>query len=190
MEAMRVNTNYITFKLFGLNVLFYTLQQITPLIENLFILYLPHLSSRPWMLISAMFLHGSLNHLFQNMFALLMFGLTLEQIIGKTKFLSVYLVTGIIGNIAGLIFYPAIPSLGASGAIMGVIGALTLLRPFTIVYFVGLPLPLLFLSIAWILIDLTGMIFPEPGIGYAAHVFGFFSGVFIAKYILKRNNYY
>ena len=157
-----------------------------PFFENLLILYPPEFLHRPWMIVSAMFLHGSFNHLFENMFALLMFGITLEQIIGKKKFLFVYFATGIAGNIAGLFFYPTVPSLGASGAIMGVIGALTLISPFTIVYFVGLPLPLIFISAAWILIDLTGMIFPQPGIGYAAHVFGFASGLLVAWYLKKK----
>ncbi|RLG13764.1 MAG: hypothetical protein DRN66_03580 [Candidatus Nanohalarchaeota archaeon] len=186
MEAMKVNTNYVCFKLILLNVVFFVLQKAIPLVENALILYPLDLMSRPWMIVSAMFLHGNFNHLFQNMFALFMFGITLEQIIGKKKFLYIYFATGIIGNIAGLFFYPMSPSLGASGAIMGVIGALTLIRPYTIVYFVGLPLPLIFISAAWILIDLTGMFFPQPGIGYAAHVFGFFSGVIIAMYLKRK----
>ena len=181
MEAMKINTNFVCFKLIAINVFLFILQSITPIIDKLFILFPPDILTRPWMIITAMFLHGNLNHLFQNMFALLMFGLSLEQIIGKKKFLFIYFITGIIGNIAGLFFYPLSPSLGASGAIMGIIGALTIISPFTVVYLFGMPRPLLFLSATWILVDITGMFFPQEGIGYAAHVFGFFSGILIAK---------
>jgi len=80
-----------------------------------------------WRFVTAIFLHGSLTHLIFNLFALILFGLVLESLIGSNRFLLVFFSTGIIANIISFNFYPA--SLGASGAIMGIIGALTVSKP-------------------------------------------------------------
>ena len=78
-----------------------------------------------WRLITSMFLHGDPIHLLSNMFALLLFGATVEnnKSISKIKFLIIYFISGLIGNLFSLILLPldAI-SLGASGAIFGLIG--------------------------------------------------------------------
>ena len=83
-----------------------------------------------WNMISAAFLHGSWSHLLGNMFFLMFFGRKVEDLLGPAKFLLLYFaciylshLASIIGEMALPVWQGAIPSLGASGAIMGVVGA-------------------------------------------------------------------
>ena len=83
-----------------------------------------------WNMISAAFLHGSWSHLLGNMFFLMFFGRKVEDLLGPAKFLLLYFaciylshLASVIGEMALPVWQGAIPSLGASGAIMGVVGA-------------------------------------------------------------------
>jgi membrane associated rhomboid family serine protease len=76
-----------------------------------------------WRLITAAFLHYGPFHLLLNMFALYWFGSLLEQRIGSGKFLMLYLVSGLAGSAGALVWSPLTPTVGASGAIFGILGA-------------------------------------------------------------------
>src|SRR5438445_1744024 len=76
-----------------------------------------------WRLLTAAFLHYGPIHLAFNMFALYWFGSLLEQRIGSAKFLALYLVSGLAGSAGALLWSPLIPTVGASGAIFGILGA-------------------------------------------------------------------
>src|SRR5690242_15205515 len=76
-----------------------------------------------WRLITAMFLHSGFLHIAFNGYALLIFGQQIERFYGWARFLAVYFVAGLAGSIASFAFSPAI-SVGASGAIFGVMGAM------------------------------------------------------------------
>jgi rhomboid protease GluP len=76
-----------------------------------------------WRLFMPIFLHEGIMHLAVNSFSLYAVGPTVESIYGRRKFLLIYLVAGIMGNVASFIF-STVPSLGASGAIFGLMGAL------------------------------------------------------------------
>jgi membrane associated rhomboid family serine protease len=141
---------------------------------------------RPWTLLTSMFLHGSPMHLVFNMYALLIFGPLLEQRIGAKRFIIAYLGTGLL---AGLIasevarvcdFFP-LPqnfcfqsALGASGAILGIIGVTIVLMPnLGILLFFIIPMPLWVFGIIIALIDLFGI---TPGVASAAHLAGLSAG--------------
>ncbi len=79
---------------------------------------------QPWRLLTSIFLHGGLIHLAMNTFALLDLGYVLEQKIGKAMMAVVFLLSGIAGALASVIWHPASVGVGASGAIMGVAGTL------------------------------------------------------------------
>jgi rhomboid protease GluP len=81
------------------------------------------LSGQYWRLISHQFIHGSISHLFFNMYALVYLGLMIENKLGWKKYLFVYLVSGICGGLVSLIFHQEGVMMGASGAIMGLYGA-------------------------------------------------------------------
>jgi rhomboid protease GluP len=76
-----------------------------------------------WRLITATFLHGSLIHIFFNSFALYALGPESERIYGTARFLTLYFIAGLGGSVASYLMSPA-PSVGASGAIFGLIGGL------------------------------------------------------------------
>src|SRR5439155_3627323 len=76
-----------------------------------------------WWLITAAFLHYGPFHLLLNMFALYWFGSLLEQRIGSGRFLALYLVSGLAGSAGALLWSPLVPTVGASGAIFGILGA-------------------------------------------------------------------
>ena len=82
--------------------------------------------SRPWELVTAIFAHGSLEHLAMNMISLYWLGSLIEDIHGKAKMLIIFFVSGIVGNIAVVLFSNA-AALGASGSIFGLLGAAALL---------------------------------------------------------------
>jgi membrane associated rhomboid family serine protease len=109
-----------------------------------------------WRYLTAIFLHGGIGHLAYNVFALVLFGSILEKLIGGKRFLIVFFVTGILANLISVWFYSS--SLGASGAIFGVIGALVLVRPGLPIWAFGLPMPMFVAGILWAAGDLIGAV--------------------------------
>lgn len=140
--------------------------------------------SQPWRFVSAMFLHGDLVHLLYNLFALALFGSMLERIQGGRAFLLTFFATGIIANIVAVNFYSS--SLGASGAIFGVIGALVVLRPLLVVWAFGLPMPLFVAGIIWVAGDIIGTFIPS-NVGTIAHLSGVAIGLIIGVVYRFRN---
>jgi membrane associated rhomboid family serine protease len=79
-------------------------------------------------LITAAFLHGNLIHLGMNMFVLWIVGAPVEQAIGRGRFLALYIVSGLAGSAGAIIFSPHAVTVGASGAIFGILGAALVLE--------------------------------------------------------------
>ncbi|MEM2875209.1 MAG: rhomboid family intramembrane serine protease, partial [Candidatus Hadarchaeales archaeon] len=100
--------------------------------------------ARPWTLVTSMFMHGGVLHMLVNLIVLLSFGPALELRVGRRRFLCVYLGSGILAAAAQLLVIPPdVVVLGASGAILGVMGALTVLAPRTpVLLFFFIPMPL------------------------------------------------
>jgi membrane associated rhomboid family serine protease len=144
--------------------------------------------------ITSMFLHGSFLHIFGNMLFLAIFGPTVEDTIGRPRFLAFYLLGGLIALAAQVLVDPSStgPTLGASGAIAGVLGGYILLYPrarilslVLIVFFVTIvEVPALLLLGFWFLeqlyFGLAGLAAPlggGEGIAYFAHIGGFAFGL-------------
>ncbi|MEJ2635143.1 MAG: rhomboid family intramembrane serine protease [Calditrichia bacterium] len=89
-----------------------------------------------WQLVTYMFLHGGFGHIFFNMFALWMFGVELERTWGTREFLKFYFLTGIAAGISMVVFNwgSMVPTIGASGAIYGILAAYALFFPDRYVY--------------------------------------------------------
>jgi membrane associated rhomboid family serine protease len=81
-----------------------------------------------WRLITSAFLHGSLIHLGLNMLVLWIVGAPVEQAIGRGRFLALYIVSGLAGSAGALLFSPDAITVGASGAIYGILGAALVLE--------------------------------------------------------------
>jgi len=149
--------------------------------------FLPTLALlQPWRFVTSIFLHANFVHFFYNMLALFFFGSYLEKLVDRKVYLMIFFISGIFGNVLFLLttFDSSIPAVGASGAIYGVIGALTALRPFAIVYVYFTPMPLIVMAFIWALISFIGIFVPSE-IAHAAHLSGLITG-YVIGYFLKR----
>jgi len=138
---------------------------------------------RPWTLVTSMFIHASLWHIFANMLTLYFFGSYLNRLLGTWKFLIIYFAGGIAGGIAYLLLAPSYSiAVGASGAVFALGGVLAVMRPKlrVIVFPIPAPLPL------WIAIIGTFAIFSFlPNVAWQGHLGGLVLGL-IAGYFLRR----
>jgi membrane associated rhomboid family serine protease len=149
-----------------------------PIISYIFVLYPLDNGFQFYQLITYMFMHGGLMHLLFNMFALWMFGIELENQWGSKKFLIYYLLCGIGAGLTNLfispLFGPAAPTVGASGAIYGVLIAFGMMypdRPIFVYFF--LPIRAKYFVILYILIELITLANRTPdGIAHFAHLGG------------------
>ena len=150
---------YDSIKLSAIMVAIFLAQISVEGFTDSFVLVSSDAAERPWTLVTSMFLHGGVTHLLSNLFALLLFGTIFESIVARTRFLLLYFSAGIVASLATLHFYEA--SLGASGAIFGVLGALAVIRPKMTVWVMGIPMPMLAAAGVWLAIDLLGMLAPS-----------------------------
>lgn len=136
------------------------------------------LSFYPWQLFTYMFLHGGFFHLLLNMFALWMFGVELENIWGQKRFITYYLICGVGAGLCNLLiaplFGPTGPTIGASGAIYGILVAFGYLFPNRVIYIYGLiPLKAKYFVLIYMLLELFsagGGI--NDGVAHFAHLGG------------------
>jgi rhomboid family protein len=148
-------------------------------------------------LLTAMFMHGGIGHLFGNMLYLWIFGDNVEDRMGHMKYFIFYIICGLLASGAHIFFAPdsLIPSLGASGAIAGVLGAYLVLFPHqgVRVFFFGgiVVLPALIVIGIWGLMQFfsgfgsLGRIGTGGGVAYMAHIGGFIAGLLLV--FLFRN---
>lgn len=129
---LRARTPTVTYMLLGITIFFYVLQQISPI----FFGYAPFgldwleyfgarinaaiLAGQFWRLLTPLLLHGSILHIGFNMYALLSFGTFLEPLMGHWRFLLLYLLAGLSGNVFSFLFSGGY-SIGASTAIFGLV---------------------------------------------------------------------
>jgi membrane associated rhomboid family serine protease len=145
-------------------------------------------------LLTAMFMHGGIAHLLGNMWFLWIFGDNIEHDLGRARYLAFYLLCGILASFAHVALNTGgpgatIPSLGASGAISGVMGAYLFLhwnRRVTVLLFrIVTEVPGFVAVGIWFLFQLIsglGMLGGmETGVAYGAHIGGFVAGVILAK---------
>ncbi len=153
--------------------------------------------------ITSMFLHGSLLHLGGNMLFLLIFGNNIEDSMNRLVFVAFYLLGGLaaLGLQVAMDTNSAIPTVGASGAIAGVLGAYARLYPrarvvtviIIIIFFTIVTLPALLVLGLWFLLQLLPA-FSEPisgsggGVAYFAHIGGFLFGLLTIKLFATKVN--
>jgi membrane associated rhomboid family serine protease len=136
----------------------------------------------PWQLLTYMFMHGGLVHLLFNMLALWMFGMELETIWGSRRFLVFYLVCGLVAGVANILVAPLLgqtaPTVGASGAVFGVLIAFAMLFPDRLIYlYFLLPVKAKYLVTAYIGLELFfGVTGTTDGIAHMAHLGGAAAG--------------
>ena len=147
----------------------------------------------------SMFLHGGWMHILGNALFLWVFGNNVEDVVGRRRFLAFYLICGVAAATAHVLVDPGspVPTVGASGAVSGVMGAYLVLFPkvrvrmlfFFLVFFKGIPLPAWVVLVYWfglqLLSGIPELLSPSPelsgGVAVWAHVGGFLAGVLLAK---------
>jgi membrane associated rhomboid family serine protease len=151
-------------------------------------------------LLSSQFLHGGFLHLAGNMLFLYVFGDNVEDEMGHMPFLVFYLGAGVLSGLSHVVTDPAsfIPTIGASGAVAGVMGGYLLLFPkarvdillILIVFFKIFPIPAWIMLMLWFAMQFVGGLSAVPGTGgvaYWAHAGGFIAGILLTLPLwLKR----
>lgn len=174
-DVFKKRTPYITYSLIAINILVYILMMLG--YYNNILLYganIPDLIRQGgiYRLLSSIFIHANIMHLICNMYALYVIGPQLESYLGRFKYLIIYLVSGITGNLLSMTFSSGV-SVGASGAIFGLFGALLY---FGYHYRVYLGTVLKSQLIPLIILNLI-IGFMIPNIDNAAHIGGLVGGV-------------
>jgi membrane associated rhomboid family serine protease len=152
--------------------------------------------AKPWTVVTAMFLHAGFWHIFGNMITLYFFGMALYRLIGQNRFLLLYFVGGIVGNVLFLLYNLYVPAgeplsivVGASGAIFAVAGALAVMAPRiqVRVYFV-LPMPL------WAVVLIFFGLWSIPnfisGVAWQAHLGGLVTGLIFGYFFRRSRRFY
>jgi membrane associated rhomboid family serine protease len=143
----------------------------------------------PWQLVTYAFLHGSMLHLFFNMFALYMFGSAIEQVFGSRRYLAYYLVCVVSAALAQLLvaklmggFYPTV---GASGGVFGLLLAYGLYFPNNrvMLLFPPIPLPARVFVLVYAALELVmGVTGAQSGVAHFAHLGGMVGGFIMLRY--------
>ncbi len=203
-----------------INALVFMAQSLLPnglgdwITDNLALYYWGSDHFRVWQLVTHMFLHGGVSHLFFNMFSLWMFGRTLEYDLGSKRFLTFYMITGIGAALfylltnwieimhlqasladapgAGLALMRMIntPTVGASGAIYGVLLGFGMMHPNVRIMLLFPPIPMrakFFVIIFMVIEVLLGLSGPGDGVAHFAHVGGMLWAFLLLRY-WKRTN--
>lgn len=148
--------------------------QASPVLYNALILYPPWIVYRPWTLVSYMFLHGGMGHLFFNMIGLFFFGPRLESRLGGKEFLWLFFLSGMGGALFSVIFATQYPVVGASGGVYGVLLGYALFWPREKIYIWGiLPVEAWLLATLMVLGSLwSGISGSQSGTAHFAHLGG------------------
>jgi membrane associated rhomboid family serine protease len=156
--------------------------------ENFLVSWRHLAEGRVWVLLSAVFSHNMLFHLLINMIVLTSFGAPLERIMGSGTFVLFYVAAGLTGSLAHaaasnfLMDNPAQAALGASSALAGVLLLFSLTFPKAkVLLFFIIPLPAIIAALAFVAIDIWGLVAQIEGaglpIGHGAHLGGAFVGL-------------
>jgi membrane associated rhomboid family serine protease len=154
-------------------------------------------------LLTSMFMHGGLLHLGGNMLFLWIFGNNVEDSMGRAKFIVFYLLAGLTATAAQVAIGPdvAVPTVGASGAVAGVLGGYLLLYPharvitvvFIIFFFTIIELPAVLILGFWFVqqvlfgyFDLSDPAGGGGGVAYFAHIGGFVFGLLLIRAFARR----
>jgi membrane associated rhomboid family serine protease len=160
----------------------------------------------PLTLVTSLFVHAGWMHIIGNMLFLWAFGKSLEDAMGHVKFFSFYMLCGVAAGIVHVFFnyYSRVPTVGASGAIAGVMGAYLIKFPrawihtlvFIVVFITTVDIPAWFFTIFWFVTQLFsgfGSIaqtqVSDGGTAWFAHIGGFLAGMVLVTIMGTRNRY-
>ena len=205
----RKSTPVMTLLIIAMNVFCFLFELAQPAyLQNRFIAHYALVPDRLHVvaLLTSMFLHGGWLHLLGNMWFLWVFGSHVEDAMGSFKFLVFYLLCGVVSAVVQLMMNlgSPIPTLGASGAIAGVMGAFLILYPrarvvtliFIVIFITTFELPAAFMLVYWFAIQLLSGLasfssFTDAGgVAWFAHVGGFIAGILLLRMFLGNRPRY
>src|ERR1700722_17040221 len=156
------------------------------MMDNFLVSWDSLMAGRYWTLLTSVFSHNMFLHIFINMLVLNSFGTLLEQVLGRWRFVVFYLVAGVVSSLSHCLlsnFYlhqPEQAALGGSGAIAGLVLVFALIFPREKILLFGIiPLPALWGALAFVRLDIWGLMAQAGGgglpIGHGAHLGGAFT---------------
>lgn len=216
-----IDTRSVTFNIILINVIVFIISSVVgeKMVEMFGLFYPASPYFKPVQIVSHMFMHGGIAHIFFNMFALWMFGTVLERVWGPRRFLIYYFVTGlgavalhtavqawIVYNFTGSIHPPIYavneysqvaalytsPTVGASGAVFGILVAFGMLFPNTelIMLFFPVPIKAKYFVLIYVVLEIYQGIVMNPGnnVAHFAHLGGALFGFLLVR-LWNRNRH-
>lgn len=201
-NSNQFNLPVVTRNIIGINILMFVITQVLGDQAYEYFALFNYQSDyfKGWQVITHIFMHGSFTHILFNMFGVYMFGSKLEQMWGAKRYLNFYLITGLGAAIIhtlvqdyeitqGLVNVNQ-PTVGASGALFGILVAFAMYWPNTELYIMFIPVPIKakYLVIGYAAYELfAGVSGFQAGIAHFAHLGGALFGFILVKY-WNRNN--
>ena len=175
-KVFKMKYPMITYTLIAINIIFFLVPVVLNEYDAIYLMLCSHAPSiragQYYRLFTSMFYHGGIIHLLLNCYSLYVVGTQMESFLGKIKFLIIYLASGMIGALCSMAFMGNATSVGASGAIFGLLGSMLYFGYHYRVYLGNVMksqiIPLIALNLA--------IGFMSPGIDNAAHVGGLVGG--------------
>lgn len=185
--------------LIATNLIVYALWSVLDLefmVNNFTVSFSGLTQGRYWTLVSSEFSHNSTIHLAMNMFVLNSFGTLMELVLGRGRFLRFYFGAAVVASLCHCLVSnlylaePAVPAVGASGAIVGLLMLFALMFPREkILLFFVIPLPALIGALALVGMDIWGLVAQAGGgglpIGHGAHLGGALSGLLYYLFAIR-----
>jgi membrane associated rhomboid family serine protease len=169
-------------------VLMYFVQQTTSI--EVLLRFDPRLMFvRPWTVVTYLFLHGGIGHLFFNMLGLFFFGPRVESRLGSNRFLALYLISGVTGALLSKLLAPYAGVIGASGAVLGVLMAFARFWPREKLLIWGvLPIEARWLVLIYAALDILGGFggAGRGGVANFAHLGGFAGALLYLLFLERR----
>lgn len=147
----------VTYSIMAVAGLVFLLQQVVPGFSQQITFYPLFTVLAPWTLLTAVFAHASIFHIGVNLLSLYLFGPSLEQMLGRIRYLVLFLLAGLGGSVAVMLLAPTGGVLGASGAVFGLFGAFFVIMrglggnatPLLIVIALNLAMGFFFSNVSW-----------------------------------------
>lgn len=144
-------------------------------------------SSPFWKFFTSIFGHSSMEHLFNNLFFIGLFGSIFERLTSSRVLLGTFLVSALFANLSAFVFFPDSFIIGASGGGMGILAALAVYRPNKIGLALGVPLPMWAVLGIYVFINVAGLT-AVTNTAYEAHLLGMVVGAIVGLHLREESD--
>ncbi len=184
----------VNFGIIGVNIAVFVVSMDMPASE-LIKLVMPRTGFNFLQIISSMFLHANLEHLIFNLLFLFVFGNAINARLGQLQYAGAYIACGMVSALAWVAFGPGEYLLGASGAIMGMVGLFGILYPrndvrvgYCIFFrFGSFAVSSIWIILLYLVLDFAGFAQSEGGVAHVAHIGGMLFGAAVAITLILAN---